>query len=83
MKPPNRVGAQWWRMVSMRRYRLGAPGMDRNAGSFSGTGRKPREAIPFLPRSRAATYRALLARWGKGWCVSTIWGESRGRSFAL
>ena len=63
--------------------RPGSPGMVRKAGRRSGTGRKPRDAAPFFPRSRAATYRPLLTRWGNGWWASTIWGESTGRILAL
>ena len=40
-------------------------------------------AALFFPWSRAATYRALLAKWGKGWWLSTIWGDSTGRMRAL
>ena len=67
----------------MRMKRPGVPGMVRKAGRPWGTGMNPREGLPFLLRSRAATYSALFTRWGKGCRLSTIWGESTGRIFTL
>ena len=65
-------------MSSVRTKAPGRAGRGRMGGTTSGTPTMPSRRLS-PSRSRAAAYRVLFFRWGKGWLGSMIWGISNGR----
>ena len=63
-------------------YRSSPPGRNSTGGRASGRGITANTSR-FLYLTQAPTWSTLLRRWGKGWWVSTIWGDRMGSTELL
>ena len=63
-------------------YRSSPPGRNSTGGRASGVGTTANTSR-FLYFTQAPTWSTLLRRWGKGWWVSTICGETMGAMVLL